>query len=168
MIFKDRVARLKRHSAGIGLIEVLVAVAISGIMLTGIAMVLTQSVRNSAEARMREVATAKSQHVMEYLQRSRAVYGWQAFSDELPESQTICLTDDGSLQEDAFINWTSPFGQQAYTCSFLMDDDLRAEFTRELEVEENTGSTITVLVTTTWRIGTQEREVTLRREFAQY
>jgi len=68
----------KRHfSAGTTLIEILVAAAILGLVMTSIVAVITLSVKNAAEAKERSLATKYSQEGMELFRRQKNVMGWE-------------------------------------------------------------------------------------------
>ena len=74
---------------GSTLIEVLVAILIVGLVVTGVMLSITYSVKNSAEARYREVASQLAQDGMEVVKLRREVDEWSEFQDYAPG--TYCL-----------------------------------------------------------------------------
>lgn len=71
--------RFKFFQQGSTLIEVLVAIVLVGLVVTGIMLSITYSVKNSSEARYREVATELAQGGMEIVKLRREVDPWSTF-----------------------------------------------------------------------------------------
>jgi Tfp pilus assembly protein PilV len=70
---------IKNNTTGSTLIEVLIAIVLIGFVVTGVMLSLTYSVKNSAEARYREVASQLAQDGMEIVKLRREVDDWSDF-----------------------------------------------------------------------------------------
>jgi prepilin-type N-terminal cleavage/methylation domain-containing protein len=78
---------------GNSLIEVLIAVTIVGIVLTGVALSLTVSAQNSSEAEYRQVATRLAQEVVEVFRQKKSTEPWTTFYNT-PGNATYCIPAD--------------------------------------------------------------------------
>ena len=150
---------------GFGLIEVLIAVMTTAIILTGIAILLSMSVRNSAEAKYREEATERSQEILEYLRRYRITEGWDVFSNYI-NNNDYCLPEGFTGQTPQ--NWLPDPMINEDDCQYDPDTEMKANFKRILTVSPIDNGQLTVTVTTSWQVGSRERTVTLQRIFTDY
>lgn len=71
--------KLRKKNTGSTLIEVLVAILVVGLVITAVMLSITYSVKNSAEARYREVASQMAQDAMEVVVLRRQVDTWSDF-----------------------------------------------------------------------------------------
>lgn len=165
----------KKHNnqQGLGLIEVLIAVMTTALMLTAVAILLTMSLRNSAEARYRDIATSESQEVIEYLRRQKFILGWELFWDEIDsgsEPTYFCIT--GDQLNPPGLEWLPPESDPADCAYAPIDDTTNMEFKRILTVEidrtSNPPTSLTATSETFWRVGTEEKSVSLQQLFTEY
>lgn len=75
------------------LIEVLIAVAIVGVVLTGVALSLTVSAQNSSESEYRQVATRLAQEVIEVFRQKKSTEPWATFFAN-PSNTSHCIPAD--------------------------------------------------------------------------
>lgn len=79
---------------GFSLIEVLVATALTGVVLTAIASVMTASIKNAAQTGYRSRATDIAQDGQEFFSREHALNGWSTFTAPFPDgTSTYCLKE---------------------------------------------------------------------------
>lgn len=155
----------KINSRGSTLIEVLVAILIMAIVLTGLSAALTYSLKNSAQADYRQVATRHAQDVIEILRKERSEMGWTDFVDAFKSAtyngETICV---GTTQN----SFEAPNQFTTGTCTGnLTVAQSPATFTRSFR---RTGVTtndnlVVVEVTVSWNDGAGTRDVRLVQEF---
>lgn len=69
----------KKKNSGSSLIEVLVAIVVVGLVVTGAMLSISYSIKNSSEARYREVASQLAQDGMEVVKLRREVDQWSVF-----------------------------------------------------------------------------------------
>jgi len=65
--------------AGFSMIEVLFALVLLGMVLVGIAVLMTRSLVTAADARYREIANGLAQEVLELYHRERTLSSWDDF-----------------------------------------------------------------------------------------
>lgn len=91
----------KSREAGFGIVEILVAVAVIGTILTAVAAGLAMSLKTTAELKFRGIALAKGQEVIEVFRRERSIGGWNTFFDLFgggtAGTYTYCFNDDTKL-----------------------------------------------------------------------
>lgn len=73
---------------GSAIVEVLIATAVVGLVVTAIAVALTFSAHNTAQVRYREAATAFGQDLIEVMRKERKFIGWPALYGEFAEGTT--------------------------------------------------------------------------------
>jgi Tfp pilus assembly protein PilV len=136
--------KTKTSQSGSSLIEILIALAVVSVTLTAIATALTYSVKITAEAKYRSLATNKAQEAIEMFRRERTILGWDEFYSTISNdgsSPTYCLD---SLPA-ASINDQTEFaemsnaacGESAYE---LEVENLGVAYKREAEVTVNADS----------------------------
>jgi prepilin-type N-terminal cleavage/methylation domain-containing protein len=104
----------KRLNKGSSLIEVLVAIVIVGLVVTGAMISISYSMRNSAEARYREVASQLAQDGMEVVKLRREIDPWSTFYT------AAATTPRGICDNDVDYNGSAcgvTLGNKAYTRS---------------------------------------------------
>ena len=69
-------------STGSTIIEVLIATTLVAFALTGLAMLMTNNVKNSAEADYREAAAGIAQDTMERIRQSKTTKSWSLFKSD--------------------------------------------------------------------------------------
>lgn len=161
---------------GLGLIEVLIAVMSTALMLTAVAILLSMSVANSAEARYRELATDRSQEVIEHLRRYRIIEGWDVFwnyldstgEPDMAGNDMFCLTDENF--DPPGMEWMPDWPVTG--CEYQQDTYSKANIKRILTVSidrtNNPPTALTATVETFWKVGTQEKSVKLEQRFTMY
>jgi type II secretory pathway pseudopilin PulG len=103
-LLEKRAMRSKR--GGFGIVEILVAVAVIGTILTAVAAGLAMSLKTTAELKFRGIALAKSQEVIEVFRRERSIDGWNTFFDLFGNgtagTYTYCFNDPTTLLHATF------------------------------------------------------------------
>ncbi len=147
--------------AGQSIIEVLVAIAVVGVVLTTIASGLTYSVKNTAEARYRSVATALAQDAVEVFRRERSILGWESFYEVFvgAPDQVYCF-NTLPANSAAFV----ALSEGACSAGF---QQVGTEFRRQVTVDP-TGSILTVTVVVSWYDGDNQRSVQVQQDFQQW
>ena len=142
--------RARSTQTGSSLIELLIAIMVVGVVVTGVAYALTQSVKNTAESRYRELATAMAQDSIDLFRREREAQGWRAFTSLFTSFPT---TIDAAVL-------TNRSGQCGPGNTFQAS---RTTFQREIEVYTDAPSeTLTINVIMTWNVGSDdERSITI-------
>lgn len=131
------------NQKGSSLIEVLIAIAVVGLVLTGVIAALTFSVKSTSESKYRSLATAKAQEAIELFRRERSRLGWNVFYttvaasfyclDEIPSAEAGIVTKAGACGDE-------------YT---LVVPGTGLAFKREVEIVKNADS-IVVKATVSW------------------
>lgn len=151
--------RARSTQTGSSLIELLIAIMVVGVVVTGVAYALTQSVKNTAESRYRELATAMAQDSIDLFRREREAQGWRAFTSLFTTSQqTFCFNSFPTTIDAAVL--TNRSGQCGPGNTFQAS---RTTFQREIEVYTDAPSeTLTINVIMTWNVGSDdERSITI-------
>lgn len=166
MIQLNNMKRKKQHS-GQSLVEVLVATAVVGIVMTAIAAGLLLSVKNTAISKYRAIANAKAQEGLEVFRRERSLLGWTSFVASLREG-TICLNSLPS-SGDTFSGYIAT---NANACTGGTEE-AGSTFTREADIQVTsvgggTNNQVRVEVIVSWTDGDTVREVSLVQEFKEY
>ena len=145
----------QNRQSGQSLIEVLIVILVAGMVLTGLAAVMANSVKSTSEARYREVGTAKSQRALDYFRREKARLGWLAFKNEVNPGEVYCFRDTFNYSNglDAIL----PSGACG---TYETDVATGTGFKTEARIEETT-SQITITVTGTWESDGRTRDVKL-------
>jgi type II secretory pathway pseudopilin PulG len=127
--------RLKLYE-GQSLFEVVVAVGVFALVIAAIVGLSTSSIRNTTFSRNNALATRYSQEAVEWLRTERDT-DWVAFHDRIAASP-YCLSD---------LSWVNTGG-----CDSLNELDAVAYtiFFREVDLSEDTPTSITATVTTSW------------------
>lgn len=90
-----RVGKIKKYNKGQSLFEVVMAVCIVALMLSGIVALATVSVRNSSYSKNNTIATKYAQEVMEWLRLQRD-QDWTGFLSHAStgSGKTTCLDSE--------------------------------------------------------------------------
>lgn len=147
----------KTSQAGQSVIEVLVATAVVAVVMTGIAVGLTLSVRNTSEAKQRAYASVQAQQVMEVFRRERVQYGWGTFYDTLSSGDYCFNTLPSSLSGFAALSGECVGGVSAQG----------TEFKHDVSVTVGVNS-VMVEVTVSWTDGTRTPSVVIGQDFREY
>lgn len=149
---------------GSTLIEVLVAILIMAIVLTGLSAALTYSLKNSAQADYRQIATRQAQDVIEILRKERSEMGWTDFEAAFVDATSYCV---GTNQ----ISFNDPTTAREFTTGTCPGNVVIAQspvaLTRSFTRIGNTADTtlVRVQVNVTWNDGSSPRDVILIQEF---
>jgi type II secretory pathway component PulJ len=138
------------HQLGQTLIEILIATAVVGLVITAVAAGLTFSIKSTSNSQYRTLATEESQQVVEFLRRERSQIGWESFVEQLP-SGDYCVNQLPSDNDGLA-------GLVLGACSQNVVR-LGTEWKRELTVTTSTATSFEYFVTITWKDGDQEREI---------
>ena len=131
---------LKKMHRGSTLIELLIATAIVGVIVTAVAAGVTNSVKNNAESRYREVAIALAQQGIEALRSERANLGWITFHNAL-SAGTFCMPPGIDRLADL-----------STTPADCIVTESNIDFNRSVVLTKGTGADehITAVVTVSW------------------
>lgn len=148
-------------SAGFGIVEILVAVAVIGIILTAVAAGLAMSLKTTAELKFRGTGLAKGQQVIEVFRRERAIAGWTAFFDLFGAgttgTYTYCFNDDSTLLHASFPPAAGPC-----TNTVAWDGN---DYIREAVVTTTTDQ-VAVTVTVYWQ--GRDKQMVLKQTLNRY
>lgn len=149
------------YQQGLSLVEILVATALVGLVLTAVSTLLTVTLKNAAQARYRETATQLAQAGMEFFNRENAQQSWSNFAGFFPEnSSTYCLEilpTNGRLNE-----------LDGGACNYSQEiEENGGVFKREAVIERNptTPNEMSITVVTSWEDSTRTVEVTVSKVF---
>lgn len=148
----------RKTQRGSGIIELLIATMVVGVVVVAAAIVLTRSVKNTSETRYREVASIVAQDAIELFKREREIKGWNNFASLFPGSSVYCLNslpqeiDSGVLSEY--------FGQCEDDSTFTLS---KTTFQREVRVTRTDGGeSLAIDVSVRWNIGgSDERSLSI-------
>lgn len=98
--------RHKKNTLGSTVIEVLIATTIVAFALTGLAALMTNNVKNSAEADYREAAAGIAQDTMERIRQKKTTTAWSSFI-AAPYGATGC-NDDVAKYNTTFYTTCTP------------------------------------------------------------
>lgn len=156
-------------TAGNSVIEVLVATAVVGIILTALAASMSSSIQNSAEAQYRETGTSLGQDIMETLRKDKNILSWSVFYDT-PANGTYCVPTNftsvatGSLSSVTLANIGS--------CPYVVRNNVN--YYRAITKTSSTDNTATppvqmvkYVVHTYWNVGiaNKQRSTTVEQTF---
>lgn len=139
-----------KHQLGQTLIEVLIATAVVGLVITAVAAGLTYSIKSTSNSQYRTQATEEVQEVVEFLRRERTQAGWESFVEQLPSGE-YCVNELPS-DEDGLP------GLVAGACSTQIVK-LGTEWSRQLTVNTSNAFSFQYYITITWKDGDQTREL---------
>lgn len=138
----------KKLQHGSTLIEVLVAIVIVGLVVTGVMLSITYSIKNSTEARYREVASQLAQDGMEIIKLRREVDQWSVFFSRAssPTPWFYCLPKTTNPTTVLNSHLTD-----AHTCADNFKNGNK-DFTRYVELTKTNGTPqkVTAKVTVEW------------------
>lgn len=143
---------MRLEERGQTIIELLISIAIVGIVVISVAAALTFSIKNSAEVRYRASATSLAQEAIEFFRHERASMGWNAFSNAIvapaPPGSTFCFDSIPTSIVNMY------FGNFAGACTAAEKIDLPAEafdpgFYREVQLAES-GGRVEITATVRW------------------
>lgn len=146
---------------GQSIIEVLIATAVVGLVLTSVVVGLTYSIKNTAISTAKTLATKLAQEGMEVYRRERDILGWERFLEAVQSGsgqQTYCLNE-------------LPANTQAFMDMVPDSDGCNGElladqpFTREVLVDTFSSEEVRVEVVVIWQDGATERTVEVVQRF---
>jgi len=148
-----------KFQAGSTMIEILIATAVVGMVMTAVASSLVLSIKNSSISKYKVLAATRAQEAMEVFRREKILLGWSSFYETL-DTATYCLNTlasnsaefrilgVGSCNEDAKIAGTS--------------------FIREALVDIQNPEEIRVEMVVRWLEGDVTRSTSMIQEFKKY
>lgn len=154
---KNQAVRILQR--GSTLIELLIATMIVGTIVTAVAAGVTNSVKNNAEARYREIATVLAQQGMETLRTERGSLGWVTFHD---------MITDGTFCMPAGMTSLSDLSTDSQEC-VVTESNL--DFNRQVELSKTSGASpeVTAIITVGWeRKSGETSDVTVTQTFKDY
>lgn len=143
----------KKFNTGSSLIEVLIAIVVVGLVVTGAMISISYSMRNSAEARYREEASQIAQDGMEVVKLRREIDSWSTF-----------YTAAGTSPRGICANVVTYSGS---TCNITAGNKT---FTRSVTFTRAAGppQMVTAVVTVTWPSeSNQTMTVTIEQQFSE-
>jgi len=153
---------LSRRKAGFSIIEVLFALVLLGLVLVGVAVLLTRSLVTAADARYRDIANGLAQEVIEIYHRERTLTSWSEFITAGAGSH--CVLSDARRFADAGFTNTTCADSEGVTVSGIL-------FQREVAAVLNSDKLETI-VTVKWKSGRQggtaEDEIIARQDFTNW
>lgn len=176
--FEKRMNQLLFTRQGSSFVEVIVATAVVGVVLTSIVMVLTYSIQLSSQARYRSLATRKAQETLDMLMRERVVLGWDGLISVLSETGTYCVRaipdqPSASVSDHIFSGYEGdPIYLTAGECFFQLEEaESPVRFKRELDIEYSSPpiTSLTATVTVSWQKDNgDEVQVQVKQVFSQW
>ncbi|PIY78952.1 MAG: hypothetical protein COY81_05220 [Candidatus Pacebacteria bacterium CG_4_10_14_0_8_um_filter_43_12] len=128
----------QRLNSGSTLIEVLVAIVVVGLVVTGVMLSISFSIKNSAEAQYRETASQLAQDGMEIIKLRREVDPWSSFSGR--STGDYCLSSETNPALGSAV-------ADGSNCSAVTK--LNKPFTRYVEIA-STPTIVTAAVVVEW------------------
>lgn len=150
---------MKNKQSGVGMIEILIATGVVGLVMTAVASGLVLSVKNSAISKYKILASTRAQEAMEVFRREKVLLGWSQFYETLSES-TYCLNE---LASDS-AQFKSMSATECDDDSFVAG----TSFVREALVDIVDSDEIRVEIVVEWMDGNVPRSSNLIQEFKQY
>jgi type II secretory pathway pseudopilin PulG len=149
----------KTSQNGVGMIEILIATGVVGLVMTAVVSGLVLSIKNSSISKYKILASTRAQEAMEVFRREKVLLGWSQFYETVGAS-TYCL--------DSLASGSAQFKlMSAGAC----DDDsfiTGTPFIREALVDITSPQEIRVEIVVEWQDGTVLRSSNLIQEFKQY
>jgi type II secretory pathway pseudopilin PulG len=149
----------KKSQIGSGMIEILIATGVVGLVMTAVAAGFVLSVKNSAISKYKVLAATRAQEAMEVFRREKVILGWSQFYETLSAS-TYCL--------DSLASDSAQFKEMS---TGACDDDsfiAGTSFTREALVDIISPQEIRVEILVEWLDGDVLRSSNLIQEFKEY
>jgi type II secretory pathway pseudopilin PulG len=141
------------------MIEILIATAVVGMVMTAVASGLVLSVKNSAIGKFKVLATTRAQEGLEIFRREKVIQGWSQFYSDL-STGTYCINKVAS--DSAQFN-----AMQTGSC----DENSKiagTSFIREALVDLQSPESIRVEIVVKWLDGNIPRSTNLVQEFKKY
>lgn len=138
------------------MIELLIAIMVTGSVLVAVAINMMNSIQRTAQARYTDIATTLAQESLEALLRDRAKLGWDGFWASYPAG-SYCLVEADNAQ--------SAVAPEPCTNDVVKSQQT---FTRTITLTR-AGSVLTARVEVGWQMGniTPSPRVVLTQEFRQ-
>ncbi|MBU0974750.1 type II secretion system GspH family protein [Patescibacteria group bacterium] len=146
-----------KNQNGSTIIELLISLMVVGLVVTAIAVASTYSIKNTGEARFRQVASTLAQEVLEKSRNEKTRLGFASFSNAVG-SNTYCF--------NTIPNTFAPLMPAPANCGPGDIVSLAgAEFTREVIFVTTASVVVTVEVNVSWSDSGNLRNVQLIQEF---
>jgi type II secretory pathway pseudopilin PulG len=144
------------RKAGNTIIEILVATAVVGVILTALAVSMSSSIQNSAEAQYREVATRYAQDAMETIRKDKTILSWSSFSDS-SHNGTWCTPTGSSFTGLSTLATSTSEATVATRCSGYQPSTASNTYYRIVTMS-NAGGSVKVVVKVFWNMGIPNKE----------
>ncbi len=143
--------QILKSQDGQTILEVLLAAMIVGLVVTAAAVGLTYSIKNNAEVRYRELATALAQEPIEAFRRERDKQHWTQFHAAVTSAEVYCF--GSSIPSDM-----SGFTTRANDATCDSFENAKTEFRRSVAAAKPNDNTVELTVTVTWNVGDDKNE----------
>lgn len=147
-----------RQNRGASLIEIIVATAIVGTVLTAIAASMSMSLRNSSRGQAKVLASDLAQEVLELYRRERKSQGWGNFLTDL-SAGTYCF--------DTLPTTTSEFSTLSAGECGATEYVLGTRFIREAVVTPGADSVL-VIVLVEWQDGDETQSISVQQTYRSW
>lgn len=148
-----------KSQAGVGMIEILIATGVVGLVMTAVASGFVLSVKNSAISKYKVLSATRAQEAIEVFRREKVLLGWTQFYESLSTS-TYCL-NSLAIDSDQFKSMpTGPCADSSVIAG--------TNFTREAFVDIISPQEIRVEIIVEWLDGDVLRSSNLIQEFKEY
>lgn len=146
---KSYLSKPHRSQAGFSMIEVLFALVLLGMVLVGIAVLMTRSLVVASNARYRDIANSLAQEVVEIYHRERTLHTWEDF--RTAGLGTHCVLSDATHFNDT-THSDSNFTGSACTVDVQGVTVNGILFQRNVVATDNSGN-VAITVTVSWKSG---------------
>jgi len=155
-------AKLQRPQAGFSIIEVLFALVLLGMVLVGIAVLMTRSLVVAADARYRNIGNDLAQEVLELYHRERTLSSWTEFTTAGAGSHCVLSDAKDFSETTTFI--TGACVAQGVTVSGIL-------FQRDV-VAVSTPGKLEATVTVQWKSGRtgnlETQSIVVKQDFTNW
>jgi Tfp pilus assembly protein PilV len=164
--------------SGNTVIEVLVATVVVGLILTALAVNMSSSIQNSAEAQYRETGTSLAQDVMEVFRKDKNTQSWATFTSTPADNTADTTTNPSSSKvrciPASFTVNTQLLGSTEFNrsavgsyCGGYVSVINNINYYR-LVSKTTSGNSVKIVVYVYWNVGTaKERSTSVEQTFFQ-
>lgn len=140
----------KKRRTGQTIVEVVIATAVVGVVMTALAAIITVSLQNTTRAKAKALATKYTQEGIEYFRAQRSLLGWESMVQVIQQGSggsTYCMntlpyTQYGGLEQLA--------NRACLPHEFV---DARQIYQRSAQIFTTGADTLSITVTVSWNDG---------------